>query len=221
MESFAEFPQICKRCKELETPNCFMSHIPKPERAHHCSICKKCILKYDHHCPWINNCVGHYNHRYFIMFLTFVTITSVYFFYMGLEPFMYLVEYKDNGNSSYLLPTPLVVLTIVLLGAMGIAVGSFCGWHWYLMLTAQTTLEKYDNSYLKKVCKEKGDKFANMYDFGIIGNLLYFLNIGPRGHYPWYTAFLPIRIPPIGNGKRFEKSAHGYVLDYGDEDDQY
>lgn len=30
---------ICKRCL-----------IPKPPRTHHCSICNKCILKYDHHC---------------------------------------------------------------------------------------------------------------------------------------------------------------------------
>ncbi|KAF9357748.1 hypothetical protein BGX26_003144 [Mortierella sp. AD094] len=87
------------------------------------------------------------------------------------------------------------------------------------MLTAQTTLEKYDNSYMKKVCKKKGDKFSNMYDFGIIGNLLYFLNVGRRG--PWYTALLPIRVPPIGNGKRFEKSGHGYVLDFDEDDDHY
>lgn len=32
--------RICRRCKSF-----------KPDRAHHCSICKRCILKMDHHCP--------------------------------------------------------------------------------------------------------------------------------------------------------------------------
>lgn len=30
---------ICKKCD-----------YPKPPRTHHCSVCKKCILKMDHHC---------------------------------------------------------------------------------------------------------------------------------------------------------------------------
>eukprot|EP00729_Bicosta_minor_P015138 gene15138-31584_t len=42
----------CKKCETV-----------KPLRAHHCSVCKGCVLKMDHHCPWLNNCVGHENHR--------------------------------------------------------------------------------------------------------------------------------------------------------------
>lgn len=34
-----EVSSICKKCIS-----------PKPPRAHHCSICNKCILKMDHHC---------------------------------------------------------------------------------------------------------------------------------------------------------------------------
>lgn len=34
-----EVASICKKCIS-----------PKPPRAHHCSVCNKCILKMDHHC---------------------------------------------------------------------------------------------------------------------------------------------------------------------------
>ncbi|KAK3810844.1 MAG: DHHC palmitoyltransferase-domain-containing protein [Benniella sp.] len=209
MEVFTETPPTCKRC-----------HLPKPERTHHCSVCKKCVLKYDHHCPWIHNCVGHFNHRYFVMFLTYLPIACGYFVYMGIGPLVLLAEREDNENWPYPLAKPLVAFSIVLAGAIGLAVGGMGCWHWYLTLTAQTTLEQHNNSYIRDECKKKGVAFTNMYDFGVIGNLLDFFNIGRRGHYPWYTAFLPIRIPPIGNGKRFQKSGRGYILSFVDDEDE-
>eukprot|EP00755_Sulcionema_specki_P021524 Sspe_Gene.13464::Locus_4607_Transcript_1_1_Confidence_1.000_Length_1132::g.13464::m.13464/K20028/ZDHHC2_15_20; palmitoyltransferase ZDHHC2/15/20 len=47
----------------------------KPDRTHHCSICRRCILRYDHHCPWIDNCVGYYNHKYFLLTASFLPLT--------------------------------------------------------------------------------------------------------------------------------------------------
>lgn len=40
----------------------------RPERAHHCTSCGMCVLRYDHHCPWVGNCIGWHNHRYFLLF---------------------------------------------------------------------------------------------------------------------------------------------------------
>jgi len=58
---------ICTRCEMY-----------RPPRAHHCRICNHCIRKMDHHCPWINNCVGERNQKYFIQFLLYVGVLSVY-----------------------------------------------------------------------------------------------------------------------------------------------
>ncbi|CAH0746907.1 unnamed protein product [Bemisia tabaci] len=58
---------VCTRCETY-----------RPPRAHHCRICKRCIRHMDHHCPWINNCVGERNQQYFVQFLMYVGVLSLY-----------------------------------------------------------------------------------------------------------------------------------------------
>lgn len=59
--------RLCRRCRTF-----------KPQRAHHCSICNRCIIKMDHHCPWVNNCVGIGNHKYFLLFVFYTFLTCLY-----------------------------------------------------------------------------------------------------------------------------------------------
>lgn len=48
---------------------CADCEVVRTDRSRHCSICNRCVERFDHHCPWINNCVGLNNHGVFMSFL--------------------------------------------------------------------------------------------------------------------------------------------------------
>ena len=50
----------------LLCPDC---EVVRTDRSRHCSICNRCVERFDHHCPWIGNCVGQKNHGFFMSFL--------------------------------------------------------------------------------------------------------------------------------------------------------
>ncbi|XP_011310164.1 probable palmitoyltransferase ZDHHC24 [Fopius arisanus] len=62
--------RFCLSCESLAPP-----------RSWHCQTCGICILKRDHHCVFTGCCVGHFNHRYFLMFVLYLFIATVYSFY--------------------------------------------------------------------------------------------------------------------------------------------
>merc|ERR1719270_2559707 len=66
----------------------------KPDRAHHCSVCGSCILKMDHHCPWVNNCVAFNNYKFFMQFLGYALLYTVY---LALCNFKYFVLFWTDG----------------------------------------------------------------------------------------------------------------------------
>jgi hypothetical protein len=71
LDSNEVFPSLhwteCEKCK-----------ISRPPRCHHCSVCNRCILRFDHHCVWLNNCIGQNNYRNFLSTLLFVSIGCFY-----------------------------------------------------------------------------------------------------------------------------------------------
>ena len=76
---------ICPRCEVLTTP-----------RSHHCSICDRCVERWDHHCPWIDNCVGIRNHNYFFLHLISATLL---FAVLLVPPFREFIHDKNHKFS--------------------------------------------------------------------------------------------------------------------------
>uniref|UniRef100_K3WKJ1 Palmitoyltransferase n=1 Tax=Globisporangium ultimum (strain ATCC 200006 / CBS 805.95 / DAOM BR144) TaxID=431595 RepID=K3WKJ1_GLOUD len=95
--------RTCRRCRQF-----------KPGRAHHCSICDRCVIKMDHHCPWVNNCVGLGNHKFFLLFIFYVFILSLYA--LVLVSLRYARCINDNCPSSGAIRVVFLVLEAVLFG---------------------------------------------------------------------------------------------------------
>lgn len=86
----------------------------KPERAHHCSVCQRCIRKMDHHCPWVNNCIGENNQKFFVLFTLYIAIISSHSFFLAVNHFVGCInsEWKKCSGGS---PAVTVILLILLI----------------------------------------------------------------------------------------------------------
>ena len=59
-------------------PVCRKSKLPKPPRAHFCSLTRRLVLNMDHFCPWVVNTVGFFNRKYFILFVAYTSASCFY-----------------------------------------------------------------------------------------------------------------------------------------------
>lgn len=71
---------------------CMICHSFKPERCHHCSRCKTCILGMDHHCPWLGTCVGFFNRKQFMLLLFYTFTLMIIMLVFNLIPVIRIVK---------------------------------------------------------------------------------------------------------------------------------
>ncbi|XP_064611288.1 LOW QUALITY PROTEIN: palmitoyltransferase ZDHHC3-like [Liolophura sinensis] len=86
----------------------------KPERAHHCSVCRRCIRKMDHHCPWVNNCIGENNQKYFVLFTMYIFLISVHALYMAISHFIGCIGQEWRGCGGFSPPATTVFLIFLI-----------------------------------------------------------------------------------------------------------
>ncbi|XP_071105738.1 palmitoyltransferase ZDHHC4-like [Haliotis cracherodii] len=178
---------------------CCTCKLEKPPRSKHCSICDKCVHRFDHHCVWTNNCVGAANVRFFNSFLVSLVVMCLNGAYMCFRALYLIVSRMKLLQTSYVdmrtgevkpislavlcqhlfMQHPRCVFLAASLSVLIVLLGTFMGYHLYLVVTNQTTNERYKVSYLaEREYIETGDAQRRKkllahrpYDKGLLQNI--------------------------------------------------
>ncbi|KAF2397816.1 zf-DHHC-domain-containing protein, partial [Trichodelitschia bisporula] len=125
--------RFCKKCQA-----------PKPDRAHHCSVCKRCVLKMDHHCPWLANCIGLRNYKPFLLFLVYTCLLAGIAFVTSIQ-WIYSEIIIDGTVEDSLMPVNFILLSVVS-GVLGLVLTGFTAWHIHLTARGRTTIESLEKT---------------------------------------------------------------------------
>lgn len=126
--------RFCRHCQRI-----------KPRRAHHCRECRRCVYEMDHHCPWINNCVGYYNYRHFWLLLLYIWVSCLYVAMQSAG--LFVATFKTSADEAsaarerVVLDRFKVLFSFMATSVVGVVICCYWGWHVYLVLTEQSTIE--------------------------------------------------------------------------------
>lgn len=150
----------------IENGRCHLCNITtRCRRTKHCSICNKCVPRFDHHCKWLNNCIGGRNYPAFLVCLVSTLVVALAVTALALGELVLVNAHLlvsdgpwdggDNGNETMnnatatppLLPVPgtgsLVLVTVigVLSAIAAVLLIHLCFFHGYIACLGLTTYE--------------------------------------------------------------------------------
>ncbi|CAD5221935.1 unnamed protein product [Bursaphelenchus xylophilus] len=129
--SASEGPRFCAQCKCI-----------KPDRSHHCSICARCVLRYDHHCPWVNNCVHNNNYKFFLLFLGYGVTLCLFVLATSLSTF--IMFWKGKPVPQDMLSNFGALFLPFLAFLFGLSMACLLFYHIYLVCRNKTTVEQWN-----------------------------------------------------------------------------
>lgn len=144
IETFARSLPVVNRTVNGTVRYCEKCTHVKPDRAHHCSVCRTCVLKMDHHCPWVNNCVSFTNYKFFILFLgyaflycLFIVLTSLKFI------IIFWKHFKGHADGGAGIGKFHVLFVFFVAAMFATSLLSLFIYHCYLVSHNRTTLEAF------------------------------------------------------------------------------
>ncbi|KAL0272180.1 UNVERIFIED_CONTAM: hypothetical protein PYX00_005257 [Menopon gallinae] len=149
-----------KHAHVIENGRCHLCNIKtKGPRTKHCSVCNKCIDKFDHHCKWLNHCIGGRNYPAFLVCVITAVVASLLVVGVSVLEIIYyhtdpdllsIFPERQNGTASVTYLPESVFLGVVSVLALLAATTAglllhLCLFHCYISLLGITTYEYIRN----------------------------------------------------------------------------
>jgi len=177
---------------------CDYCQLYQPLRSKHCKSCERCIARYDHHCFFIGNCVGENNH---LLFMVYLALESVLVFWTMIVSFD---GYQKAPNlDSWLINNGMVLFVTVVSGFSVFLPSGLFFYHFFLMLTNQTSWEfskRNKITYLREV-----PETYFPFDAGIIKNICWFCvsRTLQRSYTRWEILLPPVEVMKENSRRQF------------------
>lgn len=135
-------PRWCKKCGEW-----------KPERAHHCSVTGRCVLKMDHYCLWVLQTVGLLNYKAFLLFLAYTMLAATLATALLTRSF---IDFFRDSDIEDITSAIIFFVAFVLDAAFSLSVCGFLVMHARMVAQNRTTIEMYEKMYVTPWPYDKG-----------------------------------------------------------------
>lgn len=183
---------------------CSKCYCFKPDRTHHCSSCRRCVLRMDHHCPWFATCIGFRNQKFFLQFLIYVSffcMTCCLCAAYAVYDYLYRL---DALTSEYLSLNWVAVLVVSFV--MGFAVTIFASYSTWLATQNKTVLESLEAVRYKTSLPSRQFRYREAPSSNNVGNIFdlgYYRNMQEIMGYNLWEWFIPLRSSAGGDGTSF------------------